>query len=99
MRNVHKHGNNSVKPGNVIEGLTYQEACNMAIKTWQSDAVTIKVDYDKCIGHGNCADSCPAEVYEIENGKAVPVNIDDCVECCTCVEVCPENAIEHSACP
>jgi NAD-dependent dihydropyrimidine dehydrogenase PreA subunit len=98
MLTVHKHGNNPVKPGNVVEELNYQEDCNMAIKTWQSDAVTIKVDYDKCIGHGNCADSCPAEVYEIENGKAVPVNIDDCVECCTCVEVCPENAIEHSAC-
>jgi len=70
----------------------------MAIKTWQSDEVTIKVDYDKCKGHGTCADSCPAEVYEIDNGKAVPVNINDCVECCTCVVVCPENAIEHSSC-
>ena len=70
----------------------------MTIKTWQSDAVTIKVDYDKCKGHGNCADQCPAEVYVIENGKAVPVNIDDCVECCTCVQVCPEEAIAHSSC-
>ena len=67
----------------------------MAIKTWQSVAVTIKVDYDKCKGHGDCADQCPAEVYEIENGKAVPANIDDCVEC---VQVCPEEAIEHSSC-
>ena len=35
----------------------------MDIKTWQSDMVTIKVDYGKCKGHGDCADSCPAEVY------------------------------------
>jgi NAD-dependent dihydropyrimidine dehydrogenase PreA subunit len=70
----------------------------MAVKTWQSDMVTIKVDYDKCKGHGDCADSCPAEVYEIDNDKAVPVNINDCVECCTCVEVCPEDAIDHSSC-
>ena len=28
----------------------------------------------------------------------VPVNIDECVECCTCVETCPEGAIDHSAC-
>ena len=71
----------------------------MAVKTWQSDSVTIKVDYDKCKGHGDCVDSCPGEVYEIDNGnKAVPVNINDCVECCTCVEVCPENAIDHSSC-
>ncbi len=47
----------------------------MAVKTWQSDMVTIKVDYDKSKGHGDCADSCPGEVYEIDNDKAVPVNI------------------------
>jgi len=70
----------------------------MAIKTWQSEMVTIKVDYDKCKGHGDCVDSCPSEVYELIDNKAVPVNINDCVECCTCVEVCPENAIDHSAC-
>jgi len=41
--------------------------------------VTIKVDYDKCKGHGDCVDSCPGEVYELKDGKAVPVNINDCV--------------------
>ena len=70
----------------------------MTVKTWQSDMVTIKVDYDKCVGHGDCADACPGEVYELIDGKAVPVNINNCVECCTCVEVCPENAIDHSSC-
>jgi NAD-dependent dihydropyrimidine dehydrogenase PreA subunit len=28
----------------------------------------------------------------------VPVNIDECIECCACVENCPEGAIEHSSC-
>ena len=70
----------------------------MDLKMWKNDEVTIKVDYDKCIGHGDCADACPSEVYELIDGKAVPVNIDECVECCTCVETCPEGAIEHSAC-
>jgi NAD-dependent dihydropyrimidine dehydrogenase PreA subunit len=70
----------------------------MDLKMWKSDAVTIKVDYDKCKGHGDCADDCPSEVYELIDDKAVPVNIDECVECCTCVETCPEEAIEHSAC-
>jgi NAD-dependent dihydropyrimidine dehydrogenase PreA subunit len=70
----------------------------MGIKIWKSDAVTIRVAYDKCKGHGDCADQCPAEVYIIENDKAVPINISDCVECCTCVQVCPEAAIEHSSC-
>ncbi len=70
----------------------------MDLKTWKSDQVIIKVDYDKCKGHGDCADACPSEVYELKDDKAVPVNIDECVECCTCVETCPEGAIEHSAC-
>jgi NAD-dependent dihydropyrimidine dehydrogenase PreA subunit len=70
----------------------------MDIKTWKSEAVTIKVDNDKCKGHGDCVDACPSDVYELNNAKAVPVRINDCIECCTCVEVCPEFAIDHSAC-
>jgi NAD-dependent dihydropyrimidine dehydrogenase PreA subunit len=70
----------------------------MEIKTWQSDGVTIKVDYDKCKGHGRCVEYCPGEVYEIVDGKTAASAIDQCVECCTCVEVCPEQAIEHSSC-
>ena len=70
----------------------------MAIKTWKGDAVTIKVDNDKCKGHGACVDECPSEVYELQDGKTVPVQIDDCIECCACVEGCPEGAIEHSSC-
>ena len=60
--------------------------------------ITIRVDYDKCTGHGECARACPGEVYEINDRKTEPVSIFDCIECCTCVEVCPELAIEHSSC-
>lgn len=70
----------------------------MNIKTWESDSVTIKVDYDKCNGQGKCVDVCPSEVYELQDGKTVPVKIDDCIECCACVENCPEEAIVHSSC-
>ena len=70
----------------------------MNIRTWKSDAVTIKVDYDKCKGHSDCVDACPSEVYELTDGKTVPVNIDECIECCACAENCPEGAIDHSAC-
>jgi len=64
----------------------------MDLKMWKSDTVTIKVDYDKCQEHGDCADACPSEVYELSDGKTVPINIDKCVE------TCPEGAIDHSAC-
>ena len=69
------------------------------IKKWESaEGVVIKIDYDICIGAGECAASCPVEVYELVNGKATAPNIDDCVECCTCVESCPVDAIRHSSC-
>ncbi len=68
------------------------------IKEYKSDEWTIKIDYDKCVGAGECVDICPADVFEIIEGKATAPNIDECVECCSCVEVCPEDAIEHSSC-
>lgn len=70
----------------------------MTIDTWHNDSVTIKLDADACKGHGECAENCPGEVYDIIDSKAVAARLDDCVECCTCVEVCPEQAIEHSSC-
>jgi len=59
--------------------------------------VTIVIG-DKCDGCGECVDICPSEVFEIENRKAVVVNLDECVECCACVEACPLEVIEHDSC-
>ena len=70
----------------------------MNIQTWQNDDISINVDYNLCNGHGECAENCPGEVYDLSDGKAVAARLDDCVECCTCVEVCPVNAIRHSSC-
>ena len=35
----------------------------------------ITVDTTKCVGDGECVDVCPVEVYELRDGKAVPVNM------------------------
>ncbi len=59
--------------------------------------VTIVID-DKCDGCGECVDICPSEVFEIEDGKSVVINLDECVECCACVEACPLEAINHDTC-
>ncbi|HDQ40855.1 MAG TPA: 4Fe-4S dicluster domain-containing protein [Desulfonatronum sp.] len=53
----------------------------------------ITVDVDKCIGDGECVDVCPVEVYELQDGKAVPVNEEECLGCESCVEVCEQGAI------
>ncbi|MCD6466469.1 MAG: 4Fe-4S binding protein [Methanomicrobia archaeon] len=51
------------------------------------------VDKEKCIGCGTCAENCPVDVYEIKDGKAVPVNEDACIACRLCESQCPEGAI------
>lgn len=60
--------------------------------------VSVKVDLKKCDGDGTCVDSCPVEVFElqeVEGGtKAVVVAEDECIACMACVVQCPEEAIE-----
>ena len=56
-------------------------------------AYTPTVDQDKCVGCGGCVDVCPAEVYELQDGKSNPVNAEECLGCESCVEVCQQSAI------
>jgi len=51
------------------------------------------VDKEKCNGCEECVDACTVGVYEMQNGKAVPVNAEECIGCETCIEVCKEHAI------
>ena len=53
----------------------------------------IVVDKDKCNGDEECVNACPAQVFEIQGGKAEAVHSDECLGCETCVEVCPEGAL------
>ncbi len=52
------------------------------------------IDVDKCEGCGQCVDTCPAEVLEMQDGKAVVAHEDECLECESCVEVCENGAIQ-----
>ena len=68
------------------------------IKEFKEGNITIKVDYSKCTGLGECVTACPVEIFEVVNGKATVKNLADCIECCACVNACPNKAIEHSSC-
>jgi NAD-dependent dihydropyrimidine dehydrogenase PreA subunit len=51
------------------------------------------IDFDKCEGCGECVDTCPGEVFEMQDDKPVVINEEECMECESCVEVCEQDAI------
>jgi NAD-dependent dihydropyrimidine dehydrogenase PreA subunit len=53
----------------------------------------VTVDPAKCVGDEECVDVCPVDVYEMQDGKAVPVNAEECLGCESCIEVCENDAI------
>lgn len=59
--------------------------------------MNIRIDEEKCIGCGNCAEICPAVFHlDEEAGKARVVDQDACdyADCCEAAEEnCPEEAI------
>lgn len=60
----------------------------------------VKVDLEKCTGCGTCIDTCPVEVFELQElpeypdtQKSVPVREEECIMCLACTTQCPEEAI------
>jgi NAD-dependent dihydropyrimidine dehydrogenase PreA subunit len=53
----------------------------------------VEIDLGLCVAAGECVSVCPADVYEIVDGKVKADNIGECIECGACQDVCPTNAI------
>ena len=51
------------------------------------------VDFNKCVGSGECVDVCPCAAIEVEEEKAI-VDLDLCTSCGACITVCPTQAIK-----
>lgn len=51
-----------------------------------------KLEPEKCVGCGKCAESCPAHIIEIKNKKA-HFRRKGCISCFCCQEMCPMKAI------
>ncbi len=56
-------------------------------------AYQVLVDREKCKGCEACFEICTAKVFDMQNRKAIPVNVRECYGCQSCVEVCKEKAI------
>ena len=50
-------------------------------------------DHDKCVGCGECVESCPADTIILKDGQAV-VDLNDCIRCFCCQEMCRYNAVD-----
>ncbi len=53
-----------------------------------------EITVEDCDGCQKCVEICPRNVFEMENGKAVPSKIIECSLCYECVKECPLDAIK-----
>ena len=53
----------------------------------------VSLDREKCTGCEECLEVCSSDVFEMRNGRSVPVNAKDCIGCESCIEVCEPQAI------
>ena len=53
----------------------------------------VTLEREKCTDCEECLEICGTGVFEMQNGRAVPVNAKKCIGCESCVEVCEQNAI------
>ncbi len=54
-----------------------------------------RIDQEKCVGCGQCFETCYAGVIQMDEvkQKAVANYPQDCAVCCWCVALCPAQAV------
>lgn len=54
-----------------------------------------KIDHDKCLSCGGCAEQCPAEAIVMDEDSRYEINPEKCLRCGGCAEQCPAEAISY----
>jgi NAD-dependent dihydropyrimidine dehydrogenase PreA subunit len=62
-------------------------------RKWTSNGNWVEIDLDLCVGSGECVEVCPAQVYDIIDGKVDADDIEECIQCGACQGICPYEAI------
>lgn len=61
--------------------------------------MSIRINTEKCIGCGRCAEICPGNLIQMvgpkNQRKAQMTYPDECWGCMSCVKICPVQAIEY----
>lgn len=52
-----------------------------------------KIDYEKCLSCGSCAEQCPAEAIAMDEESRYVINPEKCARCGSCAGQCPAEAI------
>ena len=57
------------------------------------NVTTLRLEVERCIGCGRCAEVCPHAVFALADRKAHLRDRDACMECGACARNCPVEAI------
>ncbi|MBR2831953.1 MAG: 4Fe-4S binding protein [Oscillospiraceae bacterium] len=57
--------------------------------------MAFRIDKEKCVGCGLCADTCPQGIISEEDGHYV-IDEESCVSCGACAGECPQEAIAEA---
>lgn len=52
-----------------------------------------KINYDECVGCGECSRCCPPKAMDMSSGKP-KIDENKCIKCFCCQELCPKKAVK-----